>query len=481
MALEQKVHEFDQASRKHNLEIVGIEQLPNENVMAVAKKLGDIIGVSSACIDWVSRRTTRKINDKPAPIIIGFKTSGTKSRDEWLANRRKLKELNSSAITGGSQRNKIFINEDLTKTSRELLWNAKTQLKERFKFIWVNNGKILVKKADGDKSVWVSELLVSLDNNLKKIDVIVVTEPNINYAYLSFYKINGFTINSFTRSGRSGGGVIVYAREGLAARVCGLTTRAVAQMRSAECVTITLTHDYEPIYIISIYRPPKINKQDKTLQFLEECRNLLESIPNNTKVIFCGDINLNLLKNRDKHVIMYEELLAEFGFIKCIDRVTRSEILLENLVESCLDHIFIRAPSAKIDSAVIHHKISDHYPVSVAVEWERAPLHSSMDASEHESSLGSRSEATSRPRPHPAQPTANSSRLIRVLDNRAVREKLLSTNFDDLLSITCPLKLYEAFRLIFLDIYQCCYSTKIVYSSNRNNKGWVTEHHKKCF
>ncbi|CAH0720181.1 unnamed protein product, partial [Brenthis ino] len=92
---------------------------------------------------------------KPAPIIIGFKTSGTKSRDEWLANRRKLKELNSSAITGGSQRNKIFINEDLTKTSRELLWNAKTQLKERFKFIWVNNGKILVKKADGDKSVWV--------------------------------------------------------------------------------------------------------------------------------------------------------------------------------------------------------------------------------------------------------------------------------------------------------------------------------------
>lgn len=155
MALEQKVHEFEQDSRKHNLEIVGIEQLPNENVMAVVKKLGDSIGVSSAGIDWASRRSTRNMNDKPAPIIIGFKISGTKNRDEWLANRRKLKELNSSTITGGTQCNKIFINEDLTKTSRELLWNAKTQLKEGFKFIWVNNGKILVKKADGDKSVWV--------------------------------------------------------------------------------------------------------------------------------------------------------------------------------------------------------------------------------------------------------------------------------------------------------------------------------------
>lgn len=38
-AIEQKIHKFEQSSRKQNIEIVGIEQLPEDNIVNVVKKL----------------------------------------------------------------------------------------------------------------------------------------------------------------------------------------------------------------------------------------------------------------------------------------------------------------------------------------------------------------------------------------------------------------------------------------------------------
>ncbi|VVD05477.1 unnamed protein product [Leptidea sinapis] len=112
IALEQKVHELEQSSLKHNIEIVGIEQLPDEDVEKVVSKIGETMNVT--CVDIESTRRTRqtKPGGKPASIIVAFKTSGTVSRDMWLAQRRCLAEITSNMITGGTLNNKIFINED---------------------------------------------------------------------------------------------------------------------------------------------------------------------------------------------------------------------------------------------------------------------------------------------------------------------------------------------------------------------------------
>ncbi|CAG5045531.1 unnamed protein product [Parnassius apollo] len=59
-ALEQKLHQFEQVSRKHNIEIVGVEQLPGENLTEIVSKIGDIINVSSSNIEW-TRRTFASI------------------------------------------------------------------------------------------------------------------------------------------------------------------------------------------------------------------------------------------------------------------------------------------------------------------------------------------------------------------------------------------------------------------------------------
>lgn len=299
-----------------------------------------------------------------------------------------------------------------------------------------------------------SDLLVSISSHLKHIDILVITEANINYSLIPLYSINGFNTNAYTRTGRSGGGVLVYSRTDLDARVPNTSTALTTNMRTAECVSIAFNYNDEQIYLISMYRPPRINNQSNISQFMDELRNLFHSLPKSTKVIYCGDININILNKHDNNVLIYENLLAEFGFIKCINDVTRREIIRGKVVESCLDHIYIRSPMASIDSAVIKHKISDHYYISAAIEWKQAP---------------SSSQATRIVGPD--QPGTR-----RVLDNRLVREKLLASNFDELLTIKCPVELYNAFSQMFVNIYNNCYSTKVVHNnSTRNNKSWITD------
>ncbi|XP_047025545.1 uncharacterized protein LOC124642082 [Helicoverpa zea] len=283
---------------------------------------------------------------------------------------------------------------------------------------------------------------------------------------INFYKIKGFNIHSVTRTGRTGGGVLVYSRETLKARLND--TECIQNMKSAECVSIALDSESDPIYLLCIYRPPKINKQDKTRQFLEELRKVLENLPIKNNLIICGDININLLKSQDCRVMEYETLLAEFGLIKCINKITRKEIMKGNVVESCLDHIYIRAPSAQINSAVIRQKISDHFLVSAAVQWNRATQNSVRAG--NSASRGRGPSADDRSGRN--MPTAS---CRRVLDNRLVRERLLSTDFKALLSIECPIELYNSLTQLFIEIYNDCYKTVNVSISSRN-KSWVTDY-----
>lgn len=246
----------------------------------------------------------------------------------------------------------------------------------------------------------------------------------------------------------------MYTRAALAAAPArtggGEGARAGAGLAgSAECVSITIKHNGDPVHIIAIYRPPKSNKIS---QFLNEFELLLQSIPPNSKVVICGDINLNILNPHDTHIITYENIFAGYGFVKCINDVTRKEIINRRITESCLDHVYVRGQTEIIHSAVIKHKISDHYCTAAAIQWERTAL----------APCG----------PAAAIPPA-AKRLI--LDNRLVREKLLETDFKQLLNIECPLELYRSFCGIFDKIYVQCYKTVSVSSVNRNNKTWISD------
>jgi hypothetical protein len=145
LACKQKLQEYEQSMRNNNLEIAGIEYLPGENLKTVVTNIAAKIGANCDGIDWVKRRRPPKEGSKPPPIVVGFKSSGAGSRDWWLANRRKI-EFTSDVVTGGVMKTKIYINKDLISTTRLLLWNVKKELSGIYKYIWVSNGRILLKK-----------------------------------------------------------------------------------------------------------------------------------------------------------------------------------------------------------------------------------------------------------------------------------------------------------------------------------------------
>ena len=54
---------------------------------------------------------------------------------------------------------RIFINDELTALNRNLLWNAKIKAKEHnWKYVWIKDGRILAKKNDADRPIYIRKL-----------------------------------------------------------------------------------------------------------------------------------------------------------------------------------------------------------------------------------------------------------------------------------------------------------------------------------
>ncbi|KAJ2940828.1 hypothetical protein O0L34_g10079 [Tuta absoluta] len=72
--------------------------------------------------------------------------------------QKKKSRLTNADVYGDDSTNApIFINEDLPKPMKQLLWSVKNELKPKpFKYVWVQDGKILLKREDPeDRKIWV--------------------------------------------------------------------------------------------------------------------------------------------------------------------------------------------------------------------------------------------------------------------------------------------------------------------------------------
>lgn len=147
--LQSSLNDKEQDTRQSNMEIHGILCSPHEDLFAVLKDLsvklnipqchaGEILGV---------HRFRARPNSIP-PILVQFVS--TEAKQKWMSFRRKL------GLLSGDQQ-KIYFNENLTKANKELFWQARTKGKERgYSFVWVKNGIIFAKKAEGTAPVRIS-------------------------------------------------------------------------------------------------------------------------------------------------------------------------------------------------------------------------------------------------------------------------------------------------------------------------------------
>lgn len=140
--LKQEMNDLDQYGRRLNLEIHGLPQQMNENVLeklnilANDLKLPRLSESDVEAAHGLPKRAGQDEVDKPAFILVRFTSRLT--RDIWLKQRQELRKSKS----------KIFFNENLTAQNKKLFWLMRCKARElHYQFFWVKNGKLFMRRS----------------------------------------------------------------------------------------------------------------------------------------------------------------------------------------------------------------------------------------------------------------------------------------------------------------------------------------------
>ncbi|CAB3258507.1 unnamed protein product [Arctia plantaginis] len=116
-------------------------------------------------IEEAQRVDQEKPDDtKPKNVLVTLRSKS--ARSSWMLVNKENKITNNEVYDNGSEK-RIYINEDLPKYKRQLLWMVRNQLEPKgFQYIWAQNGKILVKKNSDEKKIYN----IRSEVDLKKID-----------------------------------------------------------------------------------------------------------------------------------------------------------------------------------------------------------------------------------------------------------------------------------------------------------------------
>lgn len=142
-----ELNKLEQYGRLSNLEIHGIPETPNENLLEKVAMIAEKIGVprpDSRELEAVHRIPSKK--GKTPPVIMRFVNRGDK--EQWLKNKNKLREVNGETI---------YIQENLTAQNRSLFFQVRARAKAmKYKFVWCKEGVIYVRKVEGEKAIRIA-------------------------------------------------------------------------------------------------------------------------------------------------------------------------------------------------------------------------------------------------------------------------------------------------------------------------------------
>lgn len=153
-SLEERIVQLEQKDKERNVEIACLEKKENVSLETAIVTIAEKLNLEPKEIEDVRRVGVDKPGDKnprPQPVIITLRSK--KARDQWILQRKT--RLTNQSIYGNDNQERIFINEDLTKHTRQLFWSAKNQIKPMFKYVWIQNSKILVRKSESDRKIHV--------------------------------------------------------------------------------------------------------------------------------------------------------------------------------------------------------------------------------------------------------------------------------------------------------------------------------------
>lgn len=191
-----------------------------------------------------------------------------------------------------------------------------------------------------------SNLLTFLSSIKLEFDIIIISEIWSNNIDISLNQFTGYQ-KYYTLPQRSNiGGICILIKSNLSHKEINIKS-----YDDIENIAIEITINKTKILIIGTYRHPNNNTNNMT--------NFLKEIKHQKNIILLGDININLLDNRNGPVRKYTNNLLELEFLPKINHPTR----ITKNSKTLLDHIYSKGNKINklnIDTGIIITDISDH-------------------------------------------------------------------------------------------------------------------------
>lgn len=156
--LQQAVDTGNQYSRSNCLEISGVPEIKNEDIMAVVRSVAKALNfeLKDRMVDAVHRLAKNtQYPEAPRGIILKF---CRRIDMEAMRSRTRVKNGFSAAELGLNSESKIYVNLSMTRHTR-LLWSDVRAFKHQFgyKYAWITSaGKVFLRRTDNSRAILIN-------------------------------------------------------------------------------------------------------------------------------------------------------------------------------------------------------------------------------------------------------------------------------------------------------------------------------------
>lgn len=158
--LSERLSLMEQHSRESNIEISCLPEHRSENLKTTIIQMAQVVSSSIKEDDIQMIKRVAKLNpSSPAPRSVIVKLRNSMQRDELLASVSKFNKtnstdkLNTSHLGIAGNKSSIFVSEHLSPSAKKLHAAVRKAARQNgFKFVWVRNGRIFVRKHENADS-----------------------------------------------------------------------------------------------------------------------------------------------------------------------------------------------------------------------------------------------------------------------------------------------------------------------------------------